>query len=66
MGQILDQIYGIVEAQGGTAARIKLATITGLSKKDAAEMKDEPELIKKCKAVADEILGGNINDFLKK
>lgn len=66
MGEILAEIYKIVEEKGGTVARIKLASLSGLPKKDAAEMKDKPELIEKFKAAANEILGCNIDEFLKK
>lgn len=66
MGQILAEIYKIVEEKGGTPARIKFASATGLPMKDAAEMKDKPELIELFKAKADEILGVDIDDFLKK
>lgn len=66
MGQILAEIYRIVEEQGGVSARIKFATATGLPKNDAAEMKDKPELIEMFKARADEILGRDIDELLKK
>ena len=45
MGQILTEIYKVVEEKGGTPARIKFASATGLPLKDASEMKDKPELI---------------------
>ena len=65
MGQVLAKIYKIVEEKGGIPARIKLASATGLPKKDAEEMKDRPELIEQFKALADEILGCDIDEFLK-
>jgi hypothetical protein len=66
MGQVLAEIYRIVEEQGGVPARIKFASATGLPKNDAVEMKDKPELIEMFKAKADEILGCDIDEFLKK
>jgi hypothetical protein len=65
MGQVLAKIYKIVEEHGGTPARIKFASVTGLPKKDAEEMKDKPEVIEQFKAAADEILGCDIDQFLK-
>ncbi|MBN2400340.1 MAG: hypothetical protein JXI33_08395 [Candidatus Aminicenantes bacterium] len=65
MGEKLAKIYKIVEDQGGNSARIKLATATGLPKKDAEEMKDKPEIIEKFKAIANDILGINIDEYLQ-
>jgi hypothetical protein len=65
MGEKLARIYKIVEEKGGTTGRIKLASATGLPKKDAEEMKDKPEVIEKFKAIASEILGCNIDEFLQ-
>jgi len=42
MGEKLAEIYKIVEEKGGTEGRLKLATMTGLPKKDASEMKYKP------------------------
>ncbi len=66
MGEKLAEIYKIVEEKGGTEGRIKLATITGLPKKDATEMKDKPEVVEKFKNIANDILKCNIDDFLQK
>lgn len=66
MGQILMEIYKIVEEKGGISARIKFASATGLTLKDASEMKDKPELIELFKAKADEILEVDIDTFLNK
>jgi hypothetical protein len=65
MGEKLAKIYKIVEEKGGNSGRIKLATATGLPKKDAEEMKDKPEVIEKFKAIASEILGFSIDEFLQ-
>jgi hypothetical protein len=66
MGQQLAEIYRIVEEKGGTPARIKFASVIGLPKKDAEEMKDKPEVIEKFKSVASDILNCNIDEFLQK
>lgn len=65
MGEKLAKIYKIVEEKGGTPGRISLALKTGLPKKDAEEMKDKPEVVEKFKAIASEILGRNIDEFLQ-
>ena len=66
MGEKLAEIYMIVEEKGGINGRMKLATSTGLPKKDATEMKDKPEIVEKFKNVACDILQCNIDEFLKK
>lgn len=65
MGEKLAKIYKIVEEKGGNPGRIKLASVTGLPKKDAEEMKDKPEVVEKFKAVASEILGFSIDEYLQ-
>jgi hypothetical protein len=65
MGEKLGKIYKIVEEQAGNTGRIKLATATGLPKKDAEEMKDKPEIVDKFKSIASEILGRSIDEFLQ-
>ncbi len=65
MGEKLAKIYKIVEDKGGNSGRIKLASATGLPKKDAEEMKDKPEVVEKFKNIASEILGINIDEFLQ-
>jgi len=65
MGEKLAKIYKIVEDKGGNPGRISLALKTGLPRKDAEEMKDKPEVIEKFKAVAAEILGFSIDEFLQ-
>jgi CRISPR/Cas system type I-B associated protein Csh2 (Cas7 group RAMP superfamily) len=66
MGEKLAEIYKIVEEKGGINGRMKLATSTGLPKKDASEMKDKPEIVEKFKNVASAILDCNIEEFLQK
>jgi len=65
MGEKLAKIYKVVEEKGGNPGRISLALKTGLPKKDAEEMKDKPEIIERFKAIASEILGFNIDEFLQ-
>lgn len=65
MGEKLAKIYTVVEEKGGNSARIKLASATGLPKKDAAEMKDKPEIVEKFKTIASEILGFSIDELLQ-
>jgi len=65
MGEKLAKIYKIVEDKGGNTGRIRLATLTGLPKKDAVEMKDKPEIVEKFKTIAGEILGISIDEFLE-
>jgi hypothetical protein len=66
MGEKLAEIYKIVEEKGGVQGRLKLATATGLPKKDATEMKDKPEVVEKFKSVANDILNCDIDEFLQK
>ena len=66
MGEKLAEIYKVVEEKGGIEGRLKLATSTGLPKKDATEMKDKPEIVEKFKNVACDILQCNIDEFLMK
>jgi hypothetical protein len=66
MGEKLAEIYRVVEEKGGTEGRIKLATMTGLPKKDATEMKDKPEVIEKFKSIASDILNCDISELLQK
>jgi hypothetical protein len=65
MGEKLAKIYKIVEEKGGTNGRIKLAMATGVSKKDAEEMKDKSDMVEKFTNIASQILGRSIEEFLK-
>jgi hypothetical protein len=65
MGKILGQIFQIVETKAGIAGRIKLAQNTGISQQQAVTMRDKADLIKRSKKAASEILGKDINEFLK-
>jgi hypothetical protein len=66
MGVILNDIYKIVTDKAGFKGRMRLAVITGISRTNAAQMVDSPELISKLKEAADEIVGEDIGPFLKK
>lgn len=66
MGNLLEKIYDVVTDQAGFKGRVKLAEITGISKTRAVEMEDSAELISKFKAAADEIVGKDIDAYLKK
>jgi len=57
MGYRLAKIYDIVVQKGGTNARMQLAKESGISRKKAGEIEDTPELVKKLKRLASNILG---------
>ncbi len=64
MAEQLEQIYRIVEAKTGFKGRMRLVVKTGVPKSVAASMPDDPEVIKKFKMAANDILGHDINEFL--
>jgi hypothetical protein len=65
MGMTLNEIYKIVTDKAGFKGRMRLAVRTGVSRTRAEEMPDTPEIISKFKKEADEILGQDIDKFLK-
>ena len=65
MGKILGQIFQLVENKAGIAGRIKLAQKTGIPRQQAMTMRDKADLIKRFKKAATEILGKDIDEFLK-
>ncbi|MEI6613284.1 MAG: hypothetical protein WCL37_00135 [Chrysiogenales bacterium] len=65
MGKILGQIFQLVENKAGIAGRIKLAQKTGIPRQHALTMRDKADLIKRFKKAATEILGKDIEEFLK-
>jgi hypothetical protein len=65
MGKILEYIFQTVESKAGIAGRIKLAQKTGISQQQAVTIRDKSDLIKRCKKAATEILGRDIDEFLK-
>jgi hypothetical protein len=60
MGEKLVRIFEIVTEQAGFKGRLALASKTGISMTQAAEMKDTEEMINKLKAAAGEILDKSI------
>lgn len=65
MGLTLNEIYKIVTDKAGFKGRMRLAVRTGISRTRAEEMADTPEIIAKFKKEADEILGQDIDKFLR-
>jgi hypothetical protein len=66
MGNLLEEIYRVVSEQAGFKGRMRLAVKTGISKIKAGQRKDSAELISKFKEAADEILGRDIDQFIKR
>ena len=64
MGATLEKIYTIVTDKGGYDARMALAQKTGVPRTKAGEMEDTPEMIRKFKTAADEILSTDIDQFM--
>ncbi len=56
MGEKMVRIFEIVSEQSGLKGRLELASKTGITMSQAAEMKDTDELINKLKTAASEIL----------
>ena len=65
MGAILDRIYQIVEDLGGLQGRLTLAQKTGISRQQAAAIRDKASMVKQFKSIAREILQREIDDLLK-
>ncbi|MCX6555923.1 MAG: hypothetical protein NTW95_00590 [Candidatus Aminicenantes bacterium] len=65
MGKLLLRIYRIVEDKGGLQGRLTLALKTGISQQQAAVIRDKAEIVKRVRKTATEILGQDIDDFLK-
>lgn len=65
MGKILGHIYQTVENKAGIPGRIKLAQKTGISQQQAVAMRDKANILKQFKKAATEILGKDIDEFLK-
>ena len=64
MGSTLDKIFTIVTKKAGCEGRMRLAKKTGIPRTKASEIEDTPETISRFKAVADEILGCDIDEFM--
>jgi hypothetical protein len=65
MGKILGRIFQTVESKAGITGRIKLVQKTGITQQQAVTTRDKADLIKRCKKAATEILGEDIEEFLK-
>ena len=65
MGKTLLKIYDVITDKTGFTGRMKLAEMTKVSKDKAAELEDNEELLAKFKKAASEILGKNIDEFLR-
>jgi hypothetical protein len=63
MGAQMEKIFKIVEEQAGTAARIELASKTGISRKKALELDDNPDDVAALKNVAAQITGLPIDEL---
>lgn len=66
MGALLDDIYKVVTEQAGFKGRMRLAVRTGISRTKAAQMEDSPEMITRFKRAADEIVGQDIDPYLRR
>jgi hypothetical protein len=64
MGAQMEKIFKIVEEQAGTAARIELASKTGISRKKALELDDNPDDMAALKNIAAQITGLDIDGLL--
>ncbi len=64
MGAKLEQIFDTIERKTGNNGRLKLAQLAKMTKSQATEAIDTPELIANFKRIASEILGRNIDDIL--
>jgi hypothetical protein len=64
MGAKLEQIFDTVERKAGNNGRLKLAQLTKMTKSQAKDAADTPELVANFKRIASEILGRNIDDLL--
>jgi hypothetical protein len=64
MGLKLEKIFNIIEEKAGNNGRLKLAQLTKMTKTQAKDTPDTPELIANFKLIASEILGRNIDDLV--
>lgn len=63
MGSMLEKIYEIVTDKAGFKGRMQLAESTGISRTQALEIADDPEILSRFKAEADKIVGQDIDQF---
>ena len=65
MGDILVKMYEVITQKAGYEGRLKFAEKVGVSKNKAPELEDSLELIEKWKIVAKNIIGEDIDPYLK-
>ncbi len=65
MGTQLEEIYEIVTKKAGFKGRLRLAVKTGIPKTKAAKEQDTAKLVTTFKEAAREILGKDIDEFMK-
>jgi hypothetical protein len=65
MGKLLLKIYQIVEEKGGLQGRFTLASKTGISRQQAAAIRDKAAIVKQFKQVASDILGQDSDAWLR-
>lgn len=65
MGEKLVEIYEVVTQKAGFDGRMELAKKTGMSKNKAEKEEDSPDNITKFKEAASQIIGENIDSYLK-
>ncbi len=64
MGAQLEKIFKIVEEKKGLKGRMRLVVRSGVPKRKAASIQDDPKLLEHFKAVASDILEHDINEYL--
>ena len=64
MGDFIVKMYDIVTNKAGFDGRLKFAEKIGIPKNKAADVKETPELLDKCKKVASEIIGQDIGSLM--
>jgi len=65
MGAKLEEIYDIVTRKNGFKGRLRLAVRTGIPRAKAAKEKDTDKLVNTFKEAASEIIGKDIDEFIK-
>ncbi len=63
MAAKLEKIYNIIEEKLGNNGRLQLAQLSKISKTQALEMEDSPEMVMTLKRIASELLGKNIDEI---
>ncbi len=66
MGQKLMEIFDVVTKKVGVEGRMQLAERTGISKVKASKMEESRENISRLKEAASEIIGENVDNYLRR